>query len=290
MRPTSGRQAFAFLSCLTLFAAPAWPDDTLAGAAPDYMAPDDAAPTAESADAGTAPDPLFDEDPPEDYATELGASVPDPIERLNRQFFRFNDTLDQYLLVPVTNAYQYVIPSPVRMCIRRVFRNLKSPVYIVNNLLQLRFRDAAETFGGFVLNSTAGWAGLFDPGSDVGWEQHPADFGQTLGMFGVPSGPYLVVPLLGPSTLRDGAGDIVDRAFDPLTYLFGMGDLLFIGGSSGFVTREENAQALGALRGSSVDYYAAMRSAFTQNRESRIAELRARFRCTQKKQETAAAQ
>ena len=284
MRPMSRRQAFAFLSCLALFAAPAWADDAPAGAAPS-----DAAPAAVSADAETAPDPLFDEEPPEEIATELGESVPDPIEPLNRQFFRFNDALDQYVMVPVTNVYQYVIPSPLRIAIRRVFRNLKSPVYIVNDLLQLRFRDAAETFGGFVLNSTAGWIGLFDPGSEVGWEQHPADFGQTLGMFGVPSGPYLVVPLLGPSTLRDGTGDIVDRAFDPLTYLFGMGDLLFIGGSSGFVTREENAEALAALRGSSVDYYAAMRSAFTQNRESRIAELRARLRCTQKKQETAAA-
>ena len=285
MRPTSGRQAFTFLFCLAWFATPAWADD-----APPGAPPDDAAPAAESADAGAAPDPLFDEESSEAYTTELGASVPDPIESLNRRFFRFNDAVDQYVLVPVTDAYQLVVPSPVRVCIRRFFRNLKSPVYFVNNLLQLRFRDAAETAAGFALNSTAGFVGLFDPGSDVGWEQHPADFGQTLGMFGVPSGPYLVIPLLGPSTVRDGSGDLVDRAFDPLTYVFGMGNLIFIGGSSGFVTREGNAKALAALRGSSVDYYAAMRSAFTQNRESRIAELRARLDCTPKQQETAAAQ
>jgi phospholipid-binding lipoprotein MlaA len=269
MRPTSGRQAFASLCCFALFATPAW-----AGGEPTAATP---------ADAASVSDPLFDEEPSDEIATELGASVPDPIEPLNRQFFRFNDALDQWLLVPVTDVYQYVVPSPLRLCIRRAFRNLKSPVYIVNNLLQLRFREAAETFGGFALNTTSGWMGLFDPGSEVGWEQHPADFGQTLGMLGVPSGPYLVVPLLGPSTLRDGTGDIVDRAFDPLTYLFGMGDLLFIGGSSGFVAREENAKALAALRDSSVDYYSAMRSAFTQNRESRIAELRERFECTRKK-------
>jgi len=289
MRPTSGRQAFGFVACLALFAAPAWADDPPAGAAPDHAARADAAPAAESADTGTARDPVFEDESNEEYATELGASVPDPIEPLNRQFFRFNDVLDQHVMVPVTNAYQYVVPSPVRVCIRRVFRNLKSPVYFVNNLFQLRFRDAAETAAGFALNSTAGFIGLFDPGSEVGWEQHPADFGETLGMFGVPSGPYLVVPLLGPSTVRDGAGDLVDRAFDPLTYLFGVGDLIYIGGSSGFVTREENAKALAALRDSSVDYYAAMRSAFTQNRESRIAELRARLGCTPKQQETAAA-
>ena len=168
MSPTSGRQAFAAFFCLVLFAAPTWADEAPAGAAPDPAAPDDAAP----ADTASAPDPLFDEESTEEIATELGESVPDPIEPLNRQFFRFNDVLDQYVMVPVTHVYQYVIPSPVRVGIRRVFRNLKSPVYIVNNLLQLRFRDAAETFGGFLLNSTAGFIGLFDPGSEVGWKQH----------------------------------------------------------------------------------------------------------------------
>ena len=117
--------------------------------------------------AEAAPDPLFDEE----YRAELGASVPDPIEPLNRKFFRFNDGVDQYVLVPVTNAYQFVVPSPVRASIRRVFRNLQSPVHFVNNLLQLRFHDAAETLGGFALNSTAGFGGLFDPGSEVGWDR-----------------------------------------------------------------------------------------------------------------------
>lgn len=285
MRPTIGRNACAFLISLGLLAT--W---TAGAEAPDEAAPPAVAPASEAPDVAPAPDPLFDEEPAEDYATELGASVPDPIESLNRRFFRFNDTVDQYVLLPVTDAYQYVVPKPVRMCVRRFFRNLKSPVYFVNNLLQLRFRDAAETAAGFALNSTAGFIGLFDPGSEVGWKQHPADFGQTLGMFGVKSGPYLVIPLLGPSTVRDGAGDLVDRAFDPLTYLFGMGDLLFIGGSSGFIMREENSKALEALRGSSVDYYAAMRSAYTQNRETRIAALRERFACTRKPQETAAAE
>jgi len=280
MPPAIGRSALIFLIGLGLLAAPAGAGETEVGAPPG----------AEPANAAAAaPDPLFDDDASEDYATELGASVPDPIEPLNRQFFRFNDAVDQWVLVPVTDAYQFVVPSPVRLCVRRFFRNLKSPVYFVNNLLQLRFRDAAETAAGFALNSTAGFVGLFDPGTNVGWNQHPADFGQTLGMYGVMSGPYLVLPLLGPSTVRDGAGDLVDRAFDPLTYLFGMGNLIFIGGSSGFVTREENAKAIAALRDSSVDYYAAMRSAFTQNRESRIAELRERLACTRKPQATASA-
>jgi phospholipid-binding lipoprotein MlaA len=212
----------------------------------------------------------------DDYHAELGNSVPDPIEPVNREFFTFNDQVDQLLLLPVTKAYQFAVPEPVRICIRRTFRNLRAPVYFVNNLLQLRFQDAAETAAGFLLNSTAGVGGLLDAAAEVGWEQHASDFGQTLGVYGVQSGPYLVIPLLGPSTVRDSVGDLVDRAFDPLTYFFSMGGLIFLGTSSGFVTREANSEAIQALRSSSVDYYAAMRSAFTQNRESHIAELRHR--------------
>jgi len=280
MRARIARAAFAFPLGLALLAGPALGDDGVAAEAPPEAA----------AQAETAPDPLFDQDSAEEYPQELGESVPDPIEPLNRKFFVFNDHVDQYVLLPVTNAYQFVVPSLVRTSIRLFFRNLRAPVHFVNNLLQLRFHDAAETFGGFLLNSTAGVVGLFNPSAELGWEQHEADFGETLGMFGVKSGPYLVVPLLGPSTVRDGIGDIVDRAFDPLTYLLGFGDLVFIGGSSGFVTREANAKAIEALRGSSVDYYAAMRSAFTQNRESHIAELRARLCWVKKAQETAAAE
>ncbi len=269
MRATIGWASIACMLALAPFAVPALGDDAVVAEVDE-----------------TFSDPLFDEE----YQTELGASVPDPIETLNRKFFRFNDTVDQHVLVPVTNAYQFVVPSPIRASIRRVFRNLQSPIHLVNNLLQLRFRDAAETLGGFALNSTAGFAGLFDPGTEVGWEQHPSDFGQTLGVFGVRSGPYLVIPLLGPSTVRDAVGNMVDRAFDPLTYLLGVGNLLFIGGSNGFVMREANSKALEALRDSSVDYYAAMRSAFTQNRESRIAELREGFCLARHPQETAAAE
>lgn len=268
MRATIVRAALALLLALPLFSAPAL------GAEAEVPPPAD--PAAEvDLDAGVDLD--TESDVAEEYPAELGAAVPDPIEPLNRRFFAFNDQIDQYLLVPVTNAYRFVVPAPIRMCVRRTFRNIRSPVYFVNNLLQLRFQDAAETLGVFVLNSTAGVGGLFDPAAEVGWEQHTSDFGQTLGVYSVPSGPYLVIPLLGPSTLRDSVGDLVDRAFDPFTYFFGMGGLIFLGTSSGFVTREANSEAIQALRSSSVDYYAAMRSAFTQNRESRIAEVRAQL-------------
>jgi phospholipid-binding lipoprotein MlaA len=260
MRAWIGRPSAVFLFCLLSLAAPS--------------AADDPAPAAEPVAAAAAP--FLDDEFVDDYEAELGLSVPDPIEPLNRKLFFFNEKLDDYVISPITDAYQLVVPKPARLCARRFFRNLRSPVYFVNAVLQLRFEDAAETAARFALNSTAGWVGLFDPGSEVGWEAHPSDFGQTLGMYGVRSGPYLVLPVMGPSTLRDGFGDLVDRAFDPMTYLLGMGDLIFIGGSSGFITREANDERLAALRESSVDYYAAMRSAFTQNRESKIAELRAR--------------
>jgi phospholipid-binding lipoprotein MlaA len=259
MLASIGRPSAILLLCLPLLGSPA---------AAEEPAPAAAAPAAL---------PLLDEELPDEYEAELGLPVPDPIEPLNRAFFGFNEKVDHYVFEPVTDAYQRVVPKLARTCVRRFFRNLRAPVYIVNNLLQLRFHDAAETLASFALNSTAGGVGLLDPGSEVGWESHVADFGETLGMYGVRSGPYLVVPLVGPSTLRDGMGDIVDRAFDPLTYLLGMADLLFIGGGSGFVTREANDERLEALRDSSVDFYAAMRSAFTQNRESRIAELRGRM-------------
>jgi len=252
MRATIARAALALLLGLSLVAA-----------------------SAVAEEGASAPEPDIDVE--DEYTTELGEPVPDPIESLNREFFQFNDQVDQYLLVPVTNAYRFAVPTFVRMCIRRVFRNIRSPVYFVNNLLQFRFHDAAETAAGFVLNSTAGVGGLFDAAAEAGWEQHTSDFGQTLGVHGVQSGPYLVIPLLGPSTVRDSVGDLVDRAFDPFTYFFGMGGLIFLGTSSGLVTREANSDALQALRSSSVDYYAAMRSAFTQNRESQIAETRSRL-------------
>ncbi len=262
MRATIVRAAPAFLLALPLLAASARGEEAAPAAGSD--------PSEELSDE-------LSEELSEEYTTELGASVPDPIEPLNRRFFAFNDQVDQYLLVPVTDFYRFVVPSPLRMCVRRTFRNLRSPVYFVNNLLQLRFQDAVETAAVFALNSTAGIGGLFDPASEVGWQQHTSDFGQTLGVYGVQSGPYIVIPLLGPSTVRDSVGDVVDRAFDPLTYFFGMGGLIFLGTSSGFVTREANSEAIQAQRSSSVDYYAAMRSAFTQNRESRIAEVRAQL-------------
>lgn len=216
------------------------------------------------------PDPLFD-----DELFDEQEDVFDPLEGMNRVFFGFNQYLDSYVWTPITTAYQWAVPEPGRRAVRRAFRNLGSAPIFVNDLLQLRFRDAGETLGRFVLNSTVGMAGFFDAAVEAGWEHHHSDFGQTLAMVGVGKGPYLVLPILGPTTTRDGFGVVVDRAFEPLTYVFGFGLLgptiqILIGAGNGVATREFYVESLTALEESSVDFYAALRSVYVQNREAEI--------------------
>jgi phospholipid-binding lipoprotein MlaA len=210
------------------------------------------------------PDPLFDE------AFEIGPAAWDPIEPANRAFFSFNRGVDLVVLDPIARAYKFLVPQPGRRAVRRVFRNLNSPSVFVNDLMQLRLRDAGETLGRFVLNSTVGIGGLFDAGIEAGWEPHHSDFGQTLALWGVGNGPYLVLPLFGPSTTRDGFGNLVDRMFQPLTYFLGFGTQLVLGTGIGISAYEAHAVQLTALEESSVDFYAALRSAYLQNRDAEI--------------------
>ena len=162
-----------------------------------------------SAGAQQKPDPLFDED-----FDELGgdAAVADPIEPFNRVIFGVNEAVDFILWTPATRIYRFAVPRPARAGIRRVFLNLNSTSVLINKILQLRLGDAAKTLGRFLLNTTAGWGGLFDPAAAVGWEPQHADFGETLASMRVPPGPYLVLPFFGPSSIRDGVGTIVQFA------------------------------------------------------------------------------
>jgi phospholipid-binding lipoprotein MlaA len=180
-----------------------------------------------------APDPLFDED----FEEFAGPEVYDPFEGGNRWVFRVNQQLDRFFFDPVTRGYCFVVPAPARRSVVRAFSNLNTPIYLVNNLLQVRFRDAAETLGAFLVNSTIGVGGLLDAGQWVGLAPQPADFGQTLALAGVGNGPYLMIPILGPSTLRDGLGEMVDRFFHPLTYLIGISPQLMWGGGVGLSRR-----------------------------------------------------
>lgn len=134
----------------------------------------------------------------------------DPIEGFNRTMYAFNDTVDTYVLKPVAQAYREVLPSPVRTGVSNFFGNLHDPVIMLNNLLQGKVVNAISDLGRFIVNTVVGIYGLFDVASAVGLEKHNEDFGQTLGKWGAGEGFYVVLPFLGPSSLRDGTGEVVD--------------------------------------------------------------------------------
>ncbi len=212
------------------------------------------------------PDPLDD--------GQAAAQVWDPIESCNRQTLRANLVADRWFFDPLTRAYASVVPEGGRRGVRRFLLNLESPALFANDVLQLAPVDAAVTLSRFVVNTTVGVAGFFDPAQRMGLERHHTDFGQTLALYGVPSGPYVVLPLLGPTTVRDGGGYVVDFLFQPTTYVL-PGITLFIyasihQGSAGIATREAHAGQLHALEASSVDFYAALRSAYQQDRTAAI--------------------
>ena len=211
-------------------------------------------------------DPLFD--------LELDALEPDdPWETANRGIFAFNRVVDRWAWRPITATYQFIVPTFFRRGIHRIFLNAETPAIVVNQLLQAEWRASGLTIARFVLNSTAGYGGFFDAADiGAGWKRHDEDFGQTLAVWGLSSGPYVVIPVIGPSTVRDSVGTIVDRSLDPLTFIIGpLKWILFLGAGEGISIREANADALRELEESSIDFYAALRSAYFQVRESDIA-------------------
>ena len=229
------------------------------------------APGSPAGDSGAEADLLFDE-----FDRELEqqpAGFPDPLERSNRSVFTFNRWVDRWLLDPVTRLYGAAVPTPVKRSIRSFFANLGEPATIFNDLLQLEWKDAGVSGARFVVNSTVGIAGLFDPAARVGLEYHRSGFGQTLALAGTPSGPYLVIPVAGPNNVRDGFGVVSDVTMHPLTWFLGPANFLvygIYGGGQGLSIREEHVEQLDALREGSIDYYAALRNAYYQNRIAEI--------------------
>ena len=214
-------------------------------------------------------DPLFDDEPEELDEPE----VSDPMERGNRAIYRFNREVSRVVWDPITSGYRFVVPAPARRAVRRVFDNLNAPIYVANHLMQLRPLVAAETLGALAMNVTFGIGGLFDTASGVGFDLNPTDFGQTLAVAGVGTGPYLMIPFLGPTTVRDGIGFVIDRGFHPATYFFGLPIQLVGYGGIGFAALEEAHDDLNALQDSALDPYAVLRSAYIQARESAIEAL-----------------
>lgn len=198
----------------------------------------------------------------------------DPLEGINRGIYKFNDVADRYAMKPVAKAYKSVAPTPVRSGISNFFSNLGTLTTIVNDLLQLKFAQAFSDAGRFVINSTFGIAGFIDVASMDNVPKHQEDFGQTLGYWGVGSGAYLVLPILGPSTVRDATGLVVDTTTsDPIQYLHNIGEIRTYNQVRAVQLVDKRTQLLDAtdlVDNASIDPYAFMRDAYLQRRASLV--------------------
>jgi phospholipid-binding lipoprotein MlaA len=215
-----------------------------------------------------------------DPAAEAPAEDYDPWQPFNERMFSFNhDVLDRYLMRPAASGWDKVLPDPAQRCLSRAFDNLETPRRLVNNLLQRRARAAGCELVRFVVNTTAGVVGLFDVADmALHLEKSEADMGQTLGVYGVGPGPYLVLPFLPPLTVRDGIGRGIDGALDPFGYF-----IPFIAGTAMGVVNTVNERSLNlelfaSVEESVLDLYSAVRNGYLQRRQSAIDERIAEHR------------
>ena len=199
----------------------------------------------------------------------------DPLEPMNRAIFGFNDILDTILFKPVAKAYRFVFPQFGRNMVRHFLDNLGEPVVFANDVLQGEFHRADITMGRFMANSTIGLGGLFDIATPTGLPEQTGDFGQTLYHYHFPEGPYLVLPILGPSNPRDAIGMAADGEMDPFGWLashFGHGGATWYRWIAwGIDERSRNIESLDEIKKNSLDFYAQLRSL---SRQHRAAELR----------------
>jgi phospholipid-binding lipoprotein MlaA len=194
----------------------------------------------------------------------------DPYEAFNRRVYRFNDGLDKAVVQPAARAYRTVLPSFVRMGIGNVFSNLGDVRNGLNNALQGKLEATFDDVGRVVINSTLGIGGLFDIASAAGLEKHNEDFGQTLGVWNVESGSFLMLPILGPSSTRDALGRVVDFATDPLTYVDPTSAGVAARGTEAIDTRSQLLEAGAILNASALDPYLFMRDAYFQRRNALV--------------------
>ena len=189
----------------------------------------------------------------------------DPWEGFNRKVFVFNDTVDTYALKPIAKGYRAVTPDPVEDGISRMFANVGEIVNVVNDLLQGKFKQAGNDTGRFLVNTTIGLVGFFDVADDFGLPKNEGeDFGQTLGTWGVDKGPYLVIPLLGPSTMRDGPAKLVDFLVDPISEIDHVPTRNTIYGVDVVSSRADLLKAEELIKG---DKYSFIRDVYLQRRE-----------------------
>jgi phospholipid-binding lipoprotein MlaA len=214
--------------------------------------------------------------PPAPSAVEAPASEGrdyDPWEPMNRRLFAAHEAIDQSLLAPAARGYRLVTPTPVRSGVSNFLRNLRGPQIFANDVLQGEFRRAGVTAARFGVNTTLGFFGLFDPATGMGLERHTEDFGQTLAVWGVPEGPYVFVPVFGPTNVRDGVGAVVNLALDPFNWVEFDGDEYFMASRTvvgALSTRESILDAVDNIRATSIDPYVTFRSTYGILRESAI--------------------
>ena len=203
-------------------------------------------------------------------ASAPGADPRDPWERYNRSMYSFNEAVDTAVLKPVAPAYRDVLPQPVRTGVSNFFGNLGDAWSFVNNILQAKPEGALHSFWRVVINSTMGLGGVLDPATEMRLQRHREDFGQTLGYWGVPAGPYFVLPLFGPSTLRDAAALPVDAYGSAVGHVNDVSVRNSLIGVNVIQTRASLLTTTDFLESAALDKYSFQRDAFLQKRRNEI--------------------
>jgi len=206
------------------------------------------------------------------FAYLSNAENVDPLEDFNRPIFEFNQSVDENILKPIAISYKEKTPESLKKAISNFFSNLEDVSTLVNQILQLKLEDGFTSFSRVAINSTFGLAGIFDPASDMGLSKKDEDFGQTLGTWGVSSGPYLVIPLIGPSTVRDASGMYVDMSSDyNLTNkLDSNGEIAAV--SIGTIDKRVQLLPVTELINRSFDPYTTIRSSYLQKRRNDVSD------------------
>jgi phospholipid-binding lipoprotein MlaA len=197
----------------------------------------------------------------------------DPYEQTNRQTLILNGKIDHYLVVPTVAVYFVLVPEGGRRGVHNFLGNLSLPTIFMNDLLQGELARGSQSAARFLINSSLGLGGFFDPAQKMGIPGHGEDFGQTLAVWGVNEGPYLILPFLGPSNPRDAAGLVIDTVIDPTNYIHFKQHLWWSAGREYFTVldlRAETYQTIQGIQRSSVDYYGSLRSLYRQLRDTEI--------------------
>lgn len=196
-----------------------------------------------------------------------GTHDPDPWEGLNRKTFWFNEKVDAYVLEPVATGWDWVAPDGVQNSVQNAFQNLKYPISLVGNVTQGKGKSAWTETLRFVINSTIGVVGLFDPAAAVGLEPRREDIGQTLGVWGFGPGPYLVIPLIGPSSVRDASGLVLES---PLDLAYRLNSPILVAVVRTVNWRAINLELIDDSRAQAFDWYIFVRNAYLENRASLV--------------------